>query len=55
MALLMGREFVTPDDVKAMSLPVLRHRVTLVPEAEVEGKSPDDCINEILLTAEVPR
>jgi len=54
-ALVMGRDFVTPDDVKAVAMPVLRHRITLVPEAEVEGKSPDDCISEILLTVEVPR
>jgi MoxR-like ATPase len=54
-ALLMGRDFATPDDVKAMALPVLRHRILLVPEAEVEGKTTDDCIDEILLTIEVPR
>jgi len=54
-ALVMGRDFVTPDDVKAMALPVLRHRILLVPEAEVEGKSTDDCISEILLSLEVPR
>lgn len=54
-ALVMGRDFVTPDDIKAMALPVLRHRTLLVPEAEVEGKTTDDCINEILLTMEVPR
>jgi MoxR-like ATPase len=54
-ALVMGRDFVTPDDVKTMALPVLRHRILLVPEAEVEGKTTDDCINEILLTIEVPR
>jgi len=54
-ALVMGRDFATPDDVKAMALPVLRHRILLVPEAEVEGKTTDDCINEILLTIEVPR
>lgn len=54
-ALLTGRDFVTPDDVKAMALPVLRHRILLVPEAEVEGRTADDCINEILLTVEVPR
>ncbi len=54
-ALVMGRDFVTPDDVKAMALPVLRHRILLVPEAEVEGKTTDDCIDEILLTIEVPR
>jgi MoxR-like ATPase len=55
MALLAGRGFVTPDDVKAMALPVLRHRILLVPEAEVEGKTTDDCINEILVAVEVPR
>jgi MoxR-like ATPase len=54
-ALVMGRNFVTPDDVKAMALPILRHRILLVPEAEVEGKTSDDCINEILVTVEVPR
>jgi MoxR-like ATPase len=54
-ALVSGRDFVTPDDVKTMALPVLRHRVLLFPEAEVEGKIPDDCINEILLKVEVPR
>lgn len=54
-ALVMGRDFVTPDDVKAMALPALRHRILLVPEAEVEGKTTDDCIDEILLTIEVPR
>ncbi len=54
-ALVSGRDFVTPDDVKTMALPVLRHRILLYPEAEVEGKTPDDCINEILLKVEVPR
>ena len=54
-ALVLGRDFVTPDDVKAMALPVLRHRILLFPEAEVEGKTTDDCINEILLKVEVPR
>ncbi len=54
-AMVRGRDFATPDDVKAMAPPVLRHRVLLVPEAEVEGKTSDDCINEILLTIEVPR
>ncbi len=54
-ALVRGRDFVTPDDVKAMALPVLRHRLLLIPEAEVEGKTVDDCINEILLAMEVPR
>ena len=54
-ALLMGRDFATPDDVKDMAFPVLRHRILLVPEAEIEGKSADDCINEIFNSIEVPR
>jgi MoxR-like ATPase len=54
-ALLAGRDFVSPDDVKAMAPPVLRHRVLLLPETEVEGLSPDDCLREILLGTEVPR
>jgi MoxR-like ATPase len=40
-ALLEGRDFVVPDDVKELAVPVLRHRVRLTPEAEVEGDSPD--------------
>ena len=54
-ALLSGRDFVSPDDVKAMAPAVLRHRILLLPEAEVEGLTPDDCLKEILLGAEVPR
>jgi MoxR-like ATPase len=54
-ALLAGRDFVSPDDVKAIAPAVLRHRILLLPEAEVEGLSPDDCLKEILLHAEVPR
>ena len=54
-ALVSGHDFVTPDDVKTMAPPVLRHRILLVPEAEVEGKTTDDSIKEILLAVEVPR
>jgi len=54
-ALLAGRDFVSPDDVKAIAPAVLRHRILLLPEAEVEGLSPDDCVKEVLLHAEVPR
>jgi MoxR-like ATPase len=54
-ALLSGRDFVSPDDVKALAPAVLRHRILLLPEAEVEGLSPDDCLKEILRGAEVPR
>ncbi len=54
-AILAGRAFVTPDDVKAMALPVLRHRILLQPEVEVEGRTADDCVRELLLGVEVPR
>jgi MoxR-like ATPase len=54
-AAIRGREFVTPEDVKAMALPVLRHRVLLKPEAEIEGLDPDAVIKRILAQVEVPR
>lgn len=50
-----GRDFVVPDDVKALAQAVLRHRVILHPDAEIEGVSADDCIEEILREAKVPR
>jgi len=50
-----GRDFVTPDDVKALAPPVLRHRLLLHPDAEIEGTSADDCIEDILRDAKVPR
>ncbi|MEW6710618.1 MAG: MoxR family ATPase, partial [Candidatus Riflebacteria bacterium] len=54
-ALLDGRDFVTPDDVKTMVLPVLRHRIILKPEAEIEGLSSDDCLKAVLAKVKVPR
>ena len=54
-AVLAGRSFATPDDVKAAAYPALRHRLVLVPEFEVEGVRADDCIREILADVEVPR
>jgi MoxR-like ATPase len=54
-AVLAGRDFATPDDVKAMALPVLRHRVLLLPEAEVEGRTPDECLTNLLNATDVPR
>jgi MoxR-like ATPase len=53
-ALLSGRDFVTPDDIKALALPVLRHRVTLTPEAEVEGQTVDDRLRGLLQTLPAP-
>lgn len=54
-AALHGRDFVTPDDVKALALPTLRHRIILRPEAEIEGLTPDDAIRRILAGIEAPR
>jgi MoxR-like ATPase len=53
-AFLSGRDFVTPDDVKALVLPVLRHRVILTPEAEVEGQTVDERLNGLLQTLPAP-
>lgn len=54
-AALAGRDYVTPDDVKAVCPPVLRHRLVLRPEAEIEGRRPDDVIADVLEGVEVPR
>jgi MoxR-like ATPase len=54
-ALMSGRSFITPDDVKRMCLPVLRHRLTLQPDAYVEGFTTDDILNTVLERVEVPR
>jgi len=55
LALLRGRNFVVPDDVKDMAKPVLRHRVILRPEAEVEGVQADQVLEQILQSLPVPR
>jgi MoxR-like ATPase len=54
-ALLDGRAFTTPDDVKSVALPVLRHRITLAPELELEGLSADAVLEAVLKKVEVPR
>ncbi|EUA78621.1 AAA domain family protein [Mycobacterium xenopi 4042] len=51
---LSGRNYVTPDDVKAMARPTLRHRVSLRPEAELEGATPDGVLDGILASVPVP-
>jgi MoxR-like ATPase len=55
LAAIRGREFVTPDDVRDVASPVLRHRLTLRAEAELDGVTPDSVITDILKSAEVPR
>ncbi len=54
LALLLGREFVIPDDVKQLAAAVLRHRVSVAPELELEGVSADAALKSILDQTEVP-
>jgi MoxR-like ATPase len=54
-AWLSGRDYCTPDDVKALARPVLRHRVSLRPEAELEGVTADSVLDSVLATVPVPR
>ena len=55
MAAIRGRDYVIPDDIKELALPVLRHRVVLRPEAEVEGLTPDRVLKSIIDAQVVPR
>jgi MoxR-like ATPase len=55
LAAIRGRDFTTPDDVRDIARPVLRHRLVLRAEAELEGATPDAVITDILKGAEVPR
>ncbi|MBU7598655.1 MoxR family ATPase [Streptomyces sp. P38-E01] len=54
-AWLTGRSYATPDDVKSLALPTLRHRIHLRPEAEMEGLTPDTVVNSVLGQVAVPR
>jgi MoxR-like ATPase len=54
-ARLRGRHFVIPDDVKTLARPILRHRLILHPDAELEGVTQDYCIEEILKAVPVPK
>jgi MoxR-like ATPase len=55
VALIGGRDFVTPDDVKRMAAPALRHRVSPAPELEIEGHSSDTILKALLEKVEAPR
>lgn len=55
VAALEGRDYAVPDDVQDILKPVLRHRVLLTAEAEVEGRKVDDQLNDLVRTVEVPR
>jgi MoxR-like ATPase len=50
-----GRDFLLPDDVKAAALPVLRHRLLLKPEADLEGLTADQVITQVIAAVEVPK
>jgi MoxR-like ATPase len=54
-ALMGGRNFVTPDDVKRIALPALRHRVALAPDASLEGRTPNDLLSAIVESVAAPR
>jgi MoxR-like ATPase len=54
-AAIDGRDYVIPDDVKAAALPVLRHRIMLKPEAELEGLATDQVLKDVLRAIEVPK
>lgn len=55
MAACRGRDFVVPDDVKSLAVWVLRHRLRLRPDAEIEGFTNDDVVQEVLDSVEAPR
>ncbi len=55
LASIRGRDFVTPDDIKTMARPVLRHRLILRPESEIEGYDGDRIIESVFQSVEVPR
>jgi MoxR-like ATPase len=54
-AAFADRDYITPDDVKSVAAPVLRHRIVLKPEAELDGVRPDDVVQRILASVPVPR
>jgi MoxR-like ATPase len=54
-AVLDGRDYVIPDDIKTLALPALRHRIILSPAAEIDGRKVDDVVKAILERVEAPR
>jgi len=55
LAVIRNRDFIMPEDILSMALPVLRHRVALTPEREMEGATSDIVLQEILAKLAVPR
>lgn len=54
-AVLEERDFVTPDDIRSIAKPALRHRIALAPELQIEGQRVDDVLNALLVKVEAPR
>ncbi len=54
-AVLENRDFVTPDDIRKVAIPALRHRIALAPELEIESYRPDDILGDILENVSAPR
>jgi len=55
VALLEGRNFVIPDDIKRVALPALRHRIALAPDALLEGRKADDLLGAVIENVPAPR
>jgi MoxR-like ATPase len=55
VALMQGRDFVTPDDIKRIALPALKHRIALAPDALLEGRSPRDLLTAVVESVAAPR
>jgi len=55
LAAIRGRDFVTPEDIIYVAAPVLRHRIMLTPEKEMEGVTPDDVVAQLIQKIEIPR
>jgi MoxR-like ATPase len=55
LAALRGKDFIVPEDIQEVAFPVLRHRIILSPEKEMEGLTNDEVIRQILRKIEVPR
>ncbi|QIL90902.1 AAA domain-containing protein [Microbulbifer sp. SH-1] len=54
-ALMEGRDFVLPDDIKSMAIPVMRHRVAVSPDMEIDGETADSVLAQIIASVEAPR
>jgi MoxR-like ATPase len=54
-AVLSGRDFVTPDDIRSIARPALRHRIALSPEMQIEGQTPDQVLDALLAKVDAPR